>query len=118
MARDAYATGRSSPTGCFCSGIIPKPYEDASAKCVVPRFALYIASTGSDVRFSFSCVKHRYCACPHVQTFLLLRIPHIGFVVSARCGVNFPNWLIIPRNRLVILTSVGSGMSIIALPLS
>ena len=106
---DAYATGRISPSGCFCSSTAPKPYEDASAESVVSRFALYRASTGADVRLSFSCTKHICCACPNVQSFFLLRRSRIGFVISARCGVNFPNWLIIPRNRRIPRTSVGSG---------
>ena len=54
----------------------------------------------------------------HVQSFFLLRRSRIGFVISARSGLNFPNWLIFPRNRRIPLTSVGSGMSIIALTLS
>ena len=70
---------------------------------VVSLFALYRASTGADVKLSFSCAKHICCACPHVQSFVLLRRSRIGFVISASCGVNFPNWLIIPRNRRIPL---------------
>ena len=85
---------------------------------VVSLFELYRASTGADVRLSFSCAKHLCCACPHAHSFYLLRRSRIGFVIPARCGVNFTNWLIIPRNRRIPLTYVGSGMSIIALTLS
>ena len=80
------------------------------------KFTPHLAAIRKPMRDLLS--KKNDWACPHVQSFFLLRRSRIGFVISARCGVNFPNWLIIPRNRRIPLTSVGSGMSIIDLTLS
>ena len=59
---------------------------------------------------------YEYASTPSVSTTISSDV-RIG-VISAMCGVNFPNWLIIPRNRRIPLTSVGSGMSIIDWTLS
>ena len=74
------------------------PWEDASADMSVS--AAQDCKVPSEVSSCFSLVKASACIGPHSHPLFTLTISNSlkGWDNSLMFGVNFPNWLIIPRN--------------------
>src|SRR4029434_3824145 len=110
-AREAYATGFSVWSSCFCSRTAPKAYEDESADTTVYACVLYSAMTGgllsSPLMLSSACC----WGCPHVHIFFTRRRSRSGCVFSASSGMYFPRWFTMPTNHLSPLTLLGSSMA-------